>query len=80
MLFSFGLIRLGFFAAIGAFIGVFIGAIGTIKLLEKVRMMPGLPLSIGLGLILAFAIWGILALAGYRGWGWNAPDLFSSLI
>ena len=80
MLFSFGLIRLGFFAAIGAFIGCVLGAIGTIKLLEKVRMMPGLPLSIGLGLILAFAVWGILALAGYRGWGWNAPDLFSSLI
>ncbi|MHA1737195.1 MAG: hypothetical protein ACTSXA_10280 [Candidatus Heimdallarchaeota archaeon] len=80
MLFSFGLIRLGFFAAIGAFIGCVLGAIGTIKLLEKVRMMPGLPLSIGLGLIFAFAIWGILALAGYRGWGWNKPDLFSSLI
>ncbi|MHA1125909.1 MAG: hypothetical protein ACTSO7_04815 [Candidatus Heimdallarchaeota archaeon] len=80
MLFSFGLIRLGFFAAIAAFIGCFLGAIGTIKLLEKVRMMPGLPLSIGLGLILAFAVWGILALAGYRGWGWNKPDLFSSLI
>ena len=43
-------------------------------------MMPGLPLSIGLGLILAFAVWGILALAGYRGFGWNMPDLFSSLI
>ncbi|MFW9922784.1 MAG: hypothetical protein ACFFDW_05780, partial [Candidatus Thorarchaeota archaeon] len=77
MLFSFGLIRLGFYAALGAFVGVVIGAIGTIKLLEKTRMMPGLPLSIGLGLILAFAVWGILALAGYTGWGWLPLQWFS---
>lgn len=77
MLFSFALIRLGFFSAIGAFIGVVVGAIGTIKLLEKVRMMPGLPLSIGLGLILAFGVWGIIALTGYTGWGWISPDWLS---
>ena len=77
MLFSFALIRLGFFSAIGAFIGVVVGAIGTIKLLEKVRMMPGLPLSIGLGLILAFGVWGIIALTGYAGWGWISPDWLS---
>ncbi len=77
MLFSFALIRLGFFSAIGAFIGVVVGAIGTIKLLEKVKMMPGLPLSIGLGLILAFGIWGIFALAGYSGWGWISPEWLS---
>ena len=77
MLISFALIRLGFFSAIGAFIGVVVGAIGTIKLLEKVQMMPGLPLSIGLGLILAFGVWGIFALAGYSGWGWISPDWLS---
>ena len=77
MLFSFALIRLGFFSAIAALIGVIIGAIGTIKLLEKVQMMPGLPLSIGLGLILSFGVWGILALAGYSGWGWISPDWLS---
>ena len=77
MLFSFALIRLGFFAAIAALVGVVIGAIGTIKLLEKVQMMPGLPLSIGLGLILSFGVWGILALAGYTGWGWISPDWLS---
>ena len=80
MLFSFALIRLGFFSAIGAFIGVVIGAIGTIKLLEKVQMMPGLPLSIGLGLILAFGVWGIIALTGYSGWGWISPDWLSLAI
>ena len=42
MLFSFALIRLGFYPAIAAFFGVVIGAISTIKLLEKVKMMPGL--------------------------------------
>ncbi|MBD3189805.1 MAG: hypothetical protein GF308_04135 [Candidatus Heimdallarchaeota archaeon] len=78
MLFSFALIRLGAFAAIAGFVGVVVGAIGTIKLLERVSMMPGLPLSVGLGLILAFAVWGILALAGYDGWGWIAPDWFST--
>lgn len=77
MLCSFALIRLGAFAAIAGFVGVIIGALGTIKLLEKVSMMPGLPLSVTLGLILAFGVWGILALAGYRGWGWVAPDWFS---
>ncbi|HUU77718.1 MAG TPA: hypothetical protein VMX55_05190 [candidate division Zixibacteria bacterium] len=77
MLFSFALLRLGFFAAIGAFVGVVIGAIGTIKLLEKVQMMPGLPLSIGLGLLLAFGVWGIIALTGYSGWGWISPDWLS---
>ncbi|NHJ03949.1 MAG: hypothetical protein EAX90_03945 [Candidatus Heimdallarchaeota archaeon] len=77
MLFSFALLRLGFFAAIAAFVGVVIGAIGTIKLLEKVQMMPGLPLSIGLGLLLAFGVWGIIALTGYSGWGWISPDWFS---
>jgi hypothetical protein len=76
MLFSFALIRLGFLAAIAAFIGVVIGAILTIKLLEKVGMMPGLPLSIGLGLLFAFAVWGILGLAGYSSIGWNYPNWF----
>ena len=72
-LFSFALIKLGFYSAIAAFVGVIIGAIGTIKLLEKVKMMPGLPLSIGLGLIFAFGIWGILTLTGYSGWGYIYP-------
>ncbi|MGC9778632.1 MAG: hypothetical protein HZR80_05265 [Candidatus Heimdallarchaeota archaeon] len=76
MIVSFALIRLGFFAAIGALVGVIIGSIITIKLLEKVKMMPGLPLSIGLGLALAFGVWGITLLTGYEGWGWNMPDWF----
>ncbi|MEA2071352.1 MAG: hypothetical protein U9O98_08685 [Asgard group archaeon] len=80
MLFSFTLLRLGFFPAIGAFIGVILGVIGTIKLLEKVKMMPGLPLSIGLGLVLGFAVWGILLLVNYTGWGIITPDWFSSLV
>jgi hypothetical protein len=72
-LFSFALIKLGFYSAIAAFAGVILGAISTIKLLEKVKMMPGLPLSIGLGLIFAFGIWGILTLSGYTGWGYIYP-------
>ncbi|TFF84602.1 hypothetical protein EU523_01555, partial [Candidatus Heimdallarchaeota archaeon] len=80
MLFSFALVRLGFFSATAAFVGVIIGAVGTIKLLEKTNMMPGLPLSIGLGLILAFLVWGILALSGYSGWGWNNPEWFGTPI
>jgi hypothetical protein len=72
-LISFALIKLGFFSAIAAFIGVIIGAIGTIKLLEKVKMMPGLPLSIGIGLVLSFGVWGILTLTGYDGWGYVYP-------
>ncbi|MHA1213132.1 MAG: hypothetical protein ACTSSH_11795, partial [Candidatus Heimdallarchaeota archaeon] len=74
MLFSFALIKLGFFPAISAFIGVIIGAVITIKLLEKAKMMPGLPISIGLGLIFAFGVWGILTLSGYTGWGWIFPE------
>ncbi|MHA1220863.1 MAG: hypothetical protein ACTSQB_03950, partial [Candidatus Heimdallarchaeota archaeon] len=74
MLFSFALIKLGFFSAISAFIGVIIGAVITIKLLEKAKMMPGLPISIGLGLIFAFGVWGILTLSGYSGWGWVFPE------
>lgn len=71
MLFSFALIRLGLYPAIAAFLGVVIGAISTIKLLEKVKMMPGLPLSVALGLIFALGVWGILALTGYDGWSWG---------
>ncbi|NHJ47871.1 MAG: hypothetical protein FK733_08795 [Asgard group archaeon] len=73
-LISFALIKLGFFSAIAAFVGVIIGAIGTIKLLDKVKMMPGLPLSIGIGLVLAFGVWGILTLTGYDGWGYIYPN------
>jgi hypothetical protein len=73
-LISFALIKLGFFSAIAAFAGVIIGAIGTIKLLEKVKMMPGLPLSIGLGLLFAFGIWGIITLTDYTGWGYIYPN------
>ncbi len=76
MLFSFALIKLGVFSAIAAFIGVIIGAIFTIKLLDRVKLMPGLPLSIGLGLLLAFGVWGILALSGYTGWGWINPNWY----
>ena len=74
MLFSFALIRLGLYPAIAAFFGVVIGAIATIKLLEKVKMMPGLPLSVGLGLIFALGVWGILALTNYSGWSWGWFD------
>jgi len=76
MLFSFALIKLGAFSSIAAFIGVIIGAILTIKLLDKVKLMPGLPISIGLGLLFAFGVWGIFALAGYHGWGWVSPNWY----
>ena len=71
MLFSFALIRLGLYPAIAAFFGVVIGAIITIKLLEKVKMMPGLPMSVALGLIFALTVWGILYAVGYDGWIWG---------
>jgi hypothetical protein len=71
MLFSFALIRLGLFAAIASFFGVVIGAVITIKLLERVKMMPGLPMSVALGLIFAFTVWGILYGVGYEGWSWG---------
>ena len=74
MLFSFALIKLGFFSAIAAFVGVIIGAVITIKLLDKKKMMPGLPISIGLGLIFAFGVWGIIALTNYTGWGFTLPN------
>ncbi len=74
MLFSFALIRLGLYPAIAAFFGVVIGAIITIKLLEKVKMMPGLPMSVALGLIFALGIWGILYAVGYDGWSWGWLD------
>ncbi|NHJ85093.1 MAG: hypothetical protein FK734_06500 [Asgard group archaeon] len=76
MIVSFSLLYLGFYAAIASFVGVIIGAICTIKLLDKVKMMPGLPLSIGLGLVLAFIVWGILAIIGFEGWGYNMPNWF----
>ncbi len=78
MLFSFALIKLGLYSAIAAFVGVIIGSIFTIRLLNKAKMMPGLPISIGLGLIFAFGVWGILKLVGYSGWsfGWIDPVWF----
>ncbi|MBN1330739.1 MAG: hypothetical protein JXA54_14805 [Candidatus Heimdallarchaeota archaeon] len=76
MLFSFALIKLGLYSAIAAFVGVIIGSIFTIRLLSKAKMMPGLPISIGLGLIFAFGVWGILKLVGFTGWGWIDPVWF----
>jgi len=76
MLFSFALIKLGLYSAIAGFAGVVIGSIFTIRLLNKAKMMPGLPISIGLGLIFAFGVWGILKLVGFTGWGWIDPVWF----
>jgi len=49
-------INLGVLPYIAALLGIFTGAYGSLKILEKKELFPGLPLSILLGLTLSLFV------------------------
>ncbi|WP_455364649.1 hypothetical protein [[Eubacterium] cellulosolvens] len=53
------MLNLGYLAFFSSIIGVLAGSYGTFKILEKREMFPGLPLSLGLGMVGALLVTGI---------------------